>query len=124
MRCAYLLQRHNRRDPRVAFGEAPAMLLDNNAAIAARIFAKRLGKLEVGAAADMVILDYLPPTPLRPGNFLGHLIFGMAGAAADTVICDGKVLMRGKKLVGVDEEHVCEKSRELAARFWKRIASA
>ena len=30
MRCAYLLQRHEKRDPRVAFQEAPAMLLKNN----------------------------------------------------------------------------------------------
>jgi putative selenium metabolism protein SsnA len=124
MRCAYLLQRHDKKDPRLAFCEAPAMLLDNNAAMAAKIFGKNLGKLEAGAAADMVILDYVPPTPLAQGNFLGHLIFGMAGAAVDTVICNGKVLMRGKKLVGMNEERICEKSRELAAKFWKRIVSA
>ena len=124
MRCAYLLQRHNRRDPRLAFCEAPAMLLDNNSAIAAKIFGKKLGKLAVGAPADVVILDYVPPTPLLPGNFLGHLLFGMVDAEADTVICDGKVLLRGKKLVGINEELLCEKSRQLAAKFWKRIVSA
>lgn len=124
MRCAYLLQRHNRRDPRLAFSEAPAMLLDSNAAIAAKIFGKKLGRLAVGAPADMVILDYLPPTPLTPGNFLGHLLFGMVDAEADTVICNGRVLLRGKKLVGTNEELICEKSRQLAARFWKRIVSA
>lgn len=124
MRCAYLLQRHNRRDPRLAFSEAPAMLLGSNAAIAAKIFGKKLGKLAVGAPADMVILDYLPPTPLTQGNFLGHLIFGMVDAAADTVICNGRVLLRGKKLVGINEERLCEKSRQLAAKFWKRIVSA
>ena len=123
MRCAYLLQRHDRRDPRLAFCEAPAMLLDSNAEIAAKIFGKKLGKLAVGAPADMVILDYIPPTPLGPGNFLGHLIFGMVDAAVDTVICNGKVLLRGKKLVGIDEERLCEKSRLLAAKFWKRIVS-
>lgn len=124
MRCAYLLQRHQRRDPRVAFCEAPAMLLDNNAAIAAEIFGRKLGKLAVGAPADMVIMDYIAPTPLLAGNFLGHLLFGMVDAEPDTVLCAGKVLLRGKKLVGIDEELLCEKSRRLAARFWKRMVSA
>lgn len=124
MRCAYLLQRHDKKDPRLAFCEAPAMLLDNNAAIAAKIFGKKLGKLEAGAPADMVILDYIPPTPLVQDNFLGHLLFGMVDAVVDTVICNGKILMRGKKLVGINEESLCEKSRELAAKFWKRIISA
>jgi putative selenium metabolism protein SsnA len=124
MRCAYLIHRHNRKDPRVAFGEAPAMLLENNAAIAARIFGKKLGKLETGAPADLVILDYLPPTPLRQDNFLGHFLFGMVNAVVDTVVCNGKVLLRKKKLVGIDEERLCEASRGLAAKFWGRIAPA
>ncbi len=124
MRSAYLLQRHQRRDPRVAFAEAPAMLLHHNAAIAGQIFGRRLGRLEPGAPADLVVLDYRPPTPLRPENFLGHLIFGMVDAAADTVICDGRLLLRRKKLVAIDEEQLAAKSRELAARLWKRVASA
>ena len=124
MRCAYLLQRHDKKDPRLAFCEAPAMLLDNNVRIAAKIFGKKLGKLEAGAPADMIIFDYIPPTPLVQDNFLGHLLFGMVDAVVDTVICDGRVLMRGKKLVGINEERLCEKSRELAAKFWKRIVSA
>jgi putative selenium metabolism protein SsnA len=124
MRCAYLLQRHDKHDPRLAFCEAPAMLLDNNGSIATKILGKKLGKLEAGAPADIVILDYVPPTPLARDNFLGHLLFGMVDAVVDTVICDGRVLMHNKKLVGIDEELICEKSRQLAAKFWKRIARA
>jgi putative selenium metabolism protein SsnA len=124
MRCAYLLQRHDKHDPRLAFCEAPAMLLDNNSAIAAKILGKKLGKLEAGAPADIVIMDYVPPTPLVQENFLGHLLFGMVDATVDTVVCDGKVLLRHKKLVGIDEEVICEKSRQLAAGFWQRIVKA
>jgi len=124
MRCAYLLQRHDKRDPRLAFAEAPAMLLENNAVIAGQLFGKKLGRLAAGAPADMAILDYVPPTPLFGGNFLGHLLFGMVDAAVDTVICDGEVLLRDKKFTAIDEERICARSRELAAKFWKRIASA
>jgi len=124
MRCAFLLQRHDQGDPRLAFAEAPAMLLQHNAAIAERIFSQKLGRLDPGAPADLVILDYVPPTPLSRDNFLGHLIFGMTDAVVDTVVCAGKVLMRHKKIIGLDEELICEKSRQLAAAFWKRIARA
>jgi cytosine/adenosine deaminase-related metal-dependent hydrolase len=124
MRCAYLLQRHDKKDPRLAFAEAPAMLLEHNAALAESIFAQKLGRLQKGAPADIVILDYAPPTPLARENFLGHLLFGLVAAAVDTVICDGRVLLRAGKLVGVDEERLAARSRELAATFWKRIARA
>lgn len=121
MRCAYLIHRHNKKDPRVAFVEAPTMLLENNSKICENIFGKKLGKIEVGAPADLVVLDYTPPTPLTKDNFLGHLIFGMVDATVDTVIVNGKTLMREKKLEGINEGLICEKSRELSKKFWERI---
>ncbi len=123
MRCAYLLQRHDRKDPRVAFCEAPDMLLHHNADIAGMIFGKPLGSLIIGAPADLIVMDYVPPTPMTRDNFLGHLLFGMVDAVVDTVVCDGRLLMSGKKLTGVDEESVCVESRKLAAEFWRRIRS-
>ncbi len=49
MRCAYLLHRLANRDPRVAFMEAPQLLLQNNAAIAERQFGLRLGEIAEGS---------------------------------------------------------------------------
>ena len=121
MRCAYLVHRLQKRDPRVAFCEAPQLLLWNNAAIANRFFDVQLGSLEPGAAADMAILDYIPPTELNTGNFLGHFIFGMVDATVDTTIAAGKVLMEGKKITVLDEEAIAARSRELAARMWARF---
>lgn len=121
MRCAYLLHRHQSKDPRVAFQEAPAMLLEHNAAIAAMVFGRHFGSLTQGAVADLIVLDYLPPTPLNRDNFLGHLLFGMVDAVVDTVVCDGRLLMIDKKLVGVDEESLYAEARKQAAAFWKRM---
>lgn len=121
MRCAYLIHRHNKKDPRVAFCEAPAMLLKNNSKIAENIFGKKLGKIEAGSPADLLVLDYVSPTPLTKDNFFGHLIFGMVDSSVDTVICNGKTLMRDKKLEGINEELICQKSRELSSKLWERI---
>ena len=121
MRCAYLLHRLANRDPRVAFMEAPQMLLQNNAEIARRQFNLQLGQIAEGHPADLAIIDYCPPTPLSEENFLGHLIFGLVDAVVDTTVCRGKILMQGKKIVSMDEEHLAARSRELAPKMWKRL---
>jgi putative selenium metabolism protein SsnA len=121
MRCAYLLHRLANHDPRVAFIEAPQLLLQNNAEIAERQFGMRLGEITEGHPADLAILDYQPPTPLNEGNFLGHLIFGLVDATVDTTVCMGKVLMRGKQILSMDEARLAARSRELAPKMWKRL---
>lgn len=124
MRCAYLLHRLENRDPRVAFVEAPGLLLGGNARIALRQFGLPLGELAEGRPADLAILDYLPPTPLEPGNFLGHLIFGLVDATVDTTVCRGKILMRNKRILSLDEERISARSRELAPIMWKRLQAS
>ena len=121
MRCAYLLHRLANHDPRVAFLEAPQLLLDNNSLIAERQFGLELGEIAENHPADLAIMDYHPPTPLDETNFLGHLIFGLVDATVDTTVCRGKILMQGKKILVLDEEEVAAHSREIATRMWKRL---
>ncbi len=121
MRCAYLLHRLANHDPRVAFLEAPQLLLQNNSAIAERQFGLQLGEIAEGRPADLAILDYQPPTPLSEANFLGHLIFGLVDAVVDTTVCKGKILMKGKQILSMDEARLAARSRELAPRMWKRL---
>ncbi len=121
MRCAYLLHRLANHDPRVAFTEAPHLLLQNNAQIAERQFGVRLGMIAEGLPADLAILDYQPPTPLNENNFLGHLIFGLVDATVDTTVCNGQILMKNKKILSMDEERLAARSREIAPLMWDRL---
>jgi putative selenium metabolism protein SsnA len=121
MRCAYLLHRLSNHDPRVAFVEAPQLLLQNNATIAERQFGLKLGEIAAGRPADLAILDYRPPTPLGEANFLGHLIFGLVDATVDTTVCKGKILMQGKQILSMDEERITSRARELAPKMWERL---
>jgi putative selenium metabolism protein SsnA len=122
MRAAYLLHRLASSDPRVAFLEAPQLLLENNADIVERQFGIRVGQLAPGRPADLAIMDYQPPTVLSEANFLGHLIFGLVDAPVDTTVCRGKILMQGKKILTMDEERIAARSRELAPQMWQRLA--
>ena len=121
MRVAYLLHRLDNLDPRVAFMEAPQLLLQNNAEIAERQFGVRLGEIKVGRPADLAIMDYYPPTPLSEANFLGHFIFGLTDATVDTTVCRGEILMKNKEILSLDEERLAARSRELAPELWKRL---
>lgn len=123
MRCAYLLHRLANRDPRVAFLEAPTLLLQNNAKICERQFGLKLGVIAEGHPADLAIMDYQPPTLLNESNFLGHLIFGLVDSTVDTTVCRGKILMQGKKILALDEERIAARSRELAPEMWQRLAA-
>lgn len=122
MRAAYLLHRLANRDPRLAFLEAPTLLLYNNREIARRQLGLPLGEIAEGRPADLAILDYHPPTPLSEANFLGHLLFGLVDATVDTTVCRGQILMRGKQVLTLDEERLAARARELAPKMWQRLA--
>jgi putative selenium metabolism protein SsnA len=122
MRCAYLLHRLASHDPRVAFLEAPKLLLENNAEICERQFGLKLGEIAEGRPADLAIMDYQPPTILSDANFLGHLIFGLVDATVDTTVCKGRILMKNKNILTLDEERIAARSRELAPIMWQRLS--
>ena len=122
MHIAYLLHKLNKGDPRVMGGDqVTQMAFQNNAQIASLFFPGPLGELSVGALADVILVDYVPTTPLTAGNFPWHIIFGVDGTGVDTTIVGGQVLMRNKQLLTLDEEDICAKSRELAGKLWRRL---
>jgi putative selenium metabolism protein SsnA len=118
---ANILQHLAKMDPRVAFCESCQLLLDNNPRIASRLFGQEVGVLKPGAAGDVIVVDYIPPTPMDGNNFLGHFLFGICETAVNITIVNGKVLMKDKKLIGINEETINARSRELAAEFLKRF---
>lgn len=93
------------------------MLFRNNARIAARYFPAELGVLKPGAAADVIVMDYKPFTPFSDANIDGHILFGMTGRQCQTTIAAGRVLMKDRELIGIDEEaenaHILEESGKL-----------
>ncbi|MBI4179611.1 putative aminohydrolase SsnA [bacterium] len=111
------------RDPAAAFCETADLLVKGNPAIASRLFGSRLGVIEKGAAADLIRLDYHPPTPFTDETFYGHLLFGLANARVRDTMVGGRFLMRdGKLQIGVSEEEAAAAARVLAAKFRRRFA--
>jgi len=118
---AFHLQKLRTGDPRVGYAEAWAAALLNNRTIARKLWGLELGRIEAGARADLILVDYYPPTPLHAGNLFGHLLFGIANAPVDTLIVDGRVVVRDKRCVTVDEAAVAERATRKAKALWERF---
>ncbi|MCK4471383.1 MAG: putative aminohydrolase SsnA [Anaerolineae bacterium] len=123
MKAAYLVHKLAQRDPRAMPGDLVMRLAYAENSRLARVFWPdlRLGELCEGAAADLVFLDYHPTTPLTAGNLPWHLLFGVEASAITATVCAGRVLMRDRTLLTLDEEAITARSRELAAQMWERV---
>ncbi|RLG48700.1 MAG: chlorohydrolase, partial [Thermoproteota archaeon] len=118
----FVLHKLHTSDPRVMGAEKVLeMLFNNNREILEKYYPKPLGKLVKGAYADLVVIDYVPYTPMDEGNFPWHFIFGMDSSQVRTVIVDGKVVMKDRHLLTVNEDEIFEKARELAKALWERL---
>ena len=120
---ANILHKHHLHNAQAGWSEVPDMLFHNNAVMANRYFRQELGVLRPGAAADVIVLDYTPVTPMDEPNCTSHILFGMNGRSVTTTIAAGKVLMRDRVLTGLDEEKILSDSRQCAQKLWNRINS-
>jgi cytosine/adenosine deaminase-related metal-dependent hydrolase len=120
-KAAFHMQKVREGDPRVAYAEAYAAALLNNRSIAKKIWGMEIGRIETGAKADLILVDYYPPTPLHSNNLFGHFLFGIANAPVDSLLVNGRYVLRGKECVTVDERRVAEKAAARARALWKRF---
>ncbi|HEU5378396.1 MAG TPA: putative aminohydrolase SsnA [Ktedonobacteraceae bacterium] len=128
MKAAYLLHKLATSDPRVMPGDQVVKLaFERNARIIDALFRPftaefpQVGELSVGAAADLVLLDYYPPTPLSGANFPWHLLFGLDAQHINSTMVAGRWLMRNREIPGLDEERIHARAKELANALWKRL---
>jgi putative selenium metabolism protein SsnA len=120
IRAAFLLGHHRTGDPRTMWAEIGS-LLDTNRRMASELFAARLGELARGAAADVVVYYYRPPTSFEPGNFLGHLLFGFYRSPARDVVVAGRTRLREGRPVDIDPAEVAARAQEEAQKLWNRF---
>lgn len=118
---ANILHKHHLCDCNAAWIEVPQMLFEGNARIANRYFKKPLGVLKEGAAADVIVVDYDPLTPIHEGNVNSHLLFGVNGRQVLTTVCNGKILMKNREILAVDEAKIMADCRQAARELGEEI---
>lgn len=122
---AYLLHKVWHRDPRrMPGGEIVRLAVTNNAALAEQFFpGAGLGVIEPGARADLMVVDYHPTTPLHAGNLAWHILFGFHESMVSSTVVDGRLLMKERELLTLDEAQITARSRELVPEVWERYQS-
>jgi len=118
---AFHVQKLREGDPRVGYAEAYAAALLNNRTIARKIWGWEIGRIQSGARADLLLVDYFPPTPLDGNNLFGHILFGIANAPVDSLFVNGRYVLRNKECVTVSEREVAEKASLRARALWNRF---
>lgn len=74
----------------------------------------RLGSLEVGKRGDILILDLDGPHTVPMYDATSHLVYAAHASDVRTVIIDGRVVMRDRALLTLDEGDIFARAREMA----------
>jgi cytosine/adenosine deaminase-related metal-dependent hydrolase len=96
--------------------------LANGHRLVSQVFDQQVGPLREGALADLLILDYLPATPLTAGNLAWHVVFGLGSRHVEAVMVDGIWRIWARRPLSVNPTVVADQAREAAAAVWARMA--
>jgi len=118
-RAAFLKMREAGRED--AYGAALEMLAGGHR-LAAALFGLPFGKLDVGGPADLVVLDYRPPTRLTADNLAGHILFGLDRSHVRSVLVAGRWVVSDRRVTGVDVREAFTRAREASPALWQRMA--
>jgi 5-methylthioadenosine/S-adenosylhomocysteine deaminase len=80
-----------------------------------------VGSLEVGKRADVVLIALDEPELMPMYDVYSHLVYTVKGAHVRTVVVDGRVVVRDRKMTTLDERKVMEKAREIQKRILESL---
>jgi 5-methylthioadenosine/S-adenosylhomocysteine deaminase len=100
----------------------PRQVLEMATIDAARacLWEDEIGSLEVGKKADLIIVDTTDMRWALSRDPLGPFLLEGQGRDVETVIIDGRVVMRNRALLTVDEEQIKQKLRQTFQQMVKR----
>jgi putative selenium metabolism protein SsnA len=102
------------------FGGSLALLAES-AKLASRTLGVTLGRLDVGAAADLVLTNYRPATPLISENLAGHFLFALGPEFIRHVMIDGRWCLRDGQVTSCDEAALRAEAVRTSRELWARM---
>jgi len=81
---------------------------------------KEIGSLEPGKKADLILISLDEPNAVPMYDIYAQLAYALKASDVETVVIGGKVVMRDRKLLTVNEEQAIRKARE----YKKTIAAS
>jgi 5-methylthioadenosine/S-adenosylhomocysteine deaminase len=82
---------------------------------------KEIGSLEAGKKADLVLISLSEPNAVPMYDIYAHIAYSLKSSDVEDVVIGGRVVMRDRKLLTVDEPAVIEKARQYGAAVKKSL---
>ncbi|MDR1765545.1 MAG: amidohydrolase family protein [Lachnospiraceae bacterium] len=119
LRYAFLLHKaHNANAGLLPVFQVLDMAMGN--AARALGMADRIGSLEAGKKADVIVIKPDSPSPIAPCSVLSYFDMTFQGRQVDTVLVDGRVVVEGGHSTQVDEAQVMKDCQEQAKILWRK----
>jgi len=119
MKLASLSQKARLLNPLVMDAETVLELATINGARAVGLD-KEIGSVEVNKKADLTLISFKSPHLVPAYNPISHLVYAATGSDVDTVIIDGRIIMKNRAVMTLDEEKVIREANERGSKLLER----
>jgi len=119
MKLASLAQKARLLNPLVMDAETVLELATINGARALGVD-EEIGSLEVAKKADLTLVSLRQPHLVPAHNPVSHLVYAASGSDVDTVIIDGRIIMKNRQVLTLDEEKIIQEANERGTRLLAR----
>jgi 5-methylthioadenosine/S-adenosylhomocysteine deaminase len=126
MRIALLTERIQRNDPFPGVRPQPEDMLEDATLGGARAVNqhRRVGSLEVGKKADILVLDTLRPHLVPAGRIVSAWIHNGQPSDIESVMIDGRFVMRNRRVLTMDEDAIVADADRVGRRIWGQVRKA
>ena len=84
---------------------------------------KRIGSIEIGKNADLVIVDFKKPHLCPLFNEISHLVYSARSSDVNTVLINGKIVMENREITTIDAHKVLEMAEKTKEKLLARLES-
>ena len=120
MRTGLFIERISRREGEQPWPEDVLEWGTRNGA-AALGWGREVGSLEVGKKADLIVLDARRPHLVPTLRIVSGWIHNGQAGDVESVIVDGRWLMRDRRVLTIDEEDIVTRAEEIGHRVWRQL---
>ena len=121
IRTAYLIHKVHHLDTRVT---TPKQVIEMATINGAQVYglADKLGSIEVGKQADLVMLHPNPRvTPILPGGVYGYIVYGCTAHDVEHVLVNGNPVVEDHQVTSVKQEEVEKALDRVVPALWKKL---
>jgi 5-methylthioadenosine/S-adenosylhomocysteine deaminase len=111
-----LLQKFDTNDPSALTAAQTLAMATTNPA---PVFGLPGPEIEVGRAADFILIDAERPELAPSHSLTSDLVYSASGNVVDSVVCDGRVIMRHREFA--HEEEIIAGARQAARALFARL---